>query len=124
MYILKKIAQEENSRFLILCPFLSYLIDFYPTNLLLAKMATRYSKDKYACVKSLKNEPLSYIIPGLKKHKLDEGNDKTPTLLLLFGTSSSPTTLEMMSFSPPITHSKGKAKVGKSVWDDPAAALG
>ena len=30
----------------------------------------------------------------------------------------------MMTFSPPTTHSKGKAKVSKSVWEDPATALG
>ena len=43
-------------------------------------MATRYSKDKYAHIKSLKNEPLSYITPRLKKHKLAEGKDETPGL--------------------------------------------
>ena len=30
----------------------------------------------------------------------------------------------MMTFSPLTTRSKWKAKVGKSVWDDPATALG
>ena len=124
-YILKKIAQEEKSWFLILRPFLSYLIDFFPTNLLLAGMATRYSKDKYARVKSLKNEPLSHITLGSKKRKLDKGKDEIPTPLSLFGTPSCPTpSLEMTTFSPPTTHSKGKAKVGKSVWDDLATALG
>nr|POE82781.1 hypothetical protein CFP56_19693 [Quercus suber] len=60
-----------------------------------------------------------------KKHKLDEGKDETPSLLSLFGTSSSPMpSLEMMAFSPPTTRSKGKAKVGKSVWEDPTIALG
>ena len=77
---MKKIVQEEKSRFLILRLFLSYLIDFQPTNLLLAEMATRYSKDKYACVKSLRNEPLSLITPRSKKHRLDEGKDETPAL--------------------------------------------
>ena len=76
-YLLKKIAKEEKSRFLILCLFLNYLIDFHPTNLFLVEMATGYSKDKYACVKSLKNEPLSLIAPRLKKRKLDEGKDET-----------------------------------------------
>ena len=79
-YVLKKIAQEKKSRFLILRLFLSYLIYFHLTNLLLAKMATRYSKDKYAHVKSLKNESLSLITPGSKKCKLDEGKDKTHAL--------------------------------------------
>nr|POF27429.1 hypothetical protein CFP56_64428 [Quercus suber] len=88
-------------------------------------MATRYSKDKYAHVKNLKNEPLSLITPGSKKRKLDEGKNEIPTLQSLFRTRSSPTpSLEMMTFSPPTTRSKGKAKVGKSVWDDPAITLG
>lgn len=63
-------------------------------------MATKYSKDKYARVKSLKNEPLSQLIPGSKKCKPDEGKDETLALLSLFGTPSSPTPyLEMMSFT-------------------------
>ena len=102
-----------------------YLIEFHPTNLLLAEIATRYSKDKYAHVKSLKYEPLSYITPGSKKRKCDEGKDETPAPLSLFSTSSSPTpSFEMMTFSPLTTRFKGKAKVGMSVWDDPATTLG
>ena len=90
-----------------------------------AKMATRYSKDKYTRVKSLKNEPLSQLTPGSKICKLDKGKDETPTPLSLFGTPSSPThSLEMMTFTPPITHSKGNGKVGKSVWEDLSMALG
>ena len=77
-------------------------------------MATRYSKDKYARAKSLKNEPLSQLTPGSKKRKLDKGKDETPSPLSLFGTPSSPTnSLEMMTFIPPTTRSKGKGKVGK-----------
>ena len=87
-------------------------------------MATRYCKDKYARVKSLKNEPLFHITPRSKKRKLDEGKDETPALKSLFGTPYSPTpSLEIMTFSPPTTHSKGEAKVGKSVWDDLAIAF-
>ena len=124
-YVLKKIAQEEKSWFLILCSFLSFLIDFHPSNLLFAEMASRYSKDKYAHVKSLKNEPLSHITPGSKKCKLDEGKDETSILKSLFGTPSSPTpSLEMMTFSPLTMRSKKKAKIGKSVWDDPGTTLG
>ena len=88
-------------------------------------MATRYSKDKYARVKNLKNELLSHLTPRSKKRKLDEGKDETPSPSTLFGTPSSPTpSLEMITFSPPTTRSKGKAKIGKSVWEDPATALG
>ncbi|KAL0008295.1 hypothetical protein SO802_009797 [Lithocarpus litseifolius] len=75
-YVLKKVAQEEKSRFSILHSF----IDFHSTNLLFVEMATRYSKDKYARVKSLMNEPLSHITRRLKKRKLDEGKDETPAL--------------------------------------------
>ena len=88
-------------------------------------MATRYSKDKYTHVKSLKNEPLSQLTPRLKKCKLDEGKDENPIPMSLFGTLSSPTpSLEMMTFTPPTTCSKGEGKVGKSVWEDPTIALG
>ena len=88
-------------------------------------MATRYSKDKYAYVKNLKNEPLSLLTPRSKKHKLDEGKNETPFPLSLFGTRSSPMpSLEMMTFTPLTTCYKGKGKVGKSVWEDPTIALG
>ena len=88
-------------------------------------MATKYSKHKYAHVKSLKNEPLSLLTSGSKKRKLDGGKDETPTPFSLFGTLSSLTpSLEMVTFTSPTTHSKGKGKVGKSVWEDFATALG
>ncbi|KAK9988118.1 hypothetical protein SO802_028357 [Lithocarpus litseifolius] len=118
-YVLGKIAQEEKSRFLILHPFLFYLIEFHRTNLLFADMATRYSKNKYARVKNLKNEPLD-------QRNVSWMKGRTRLLpLSLFGTPSSLTpSLEMITFSPPTTRFKGKANVGKSVWDDPATALG
>lgn len=88
-------------------------------------MATRYSTNKYAYVKGLKNELLSQLTPGLKKRKLGEGKDETPAPLSLFGTPSSPTpSLEMMTFTPLTTRSKGKSKAGKSVWENPAMTLG
>nr|POF23563.1 hypothetical protein CFP56_50157 [Quercus suber] len=50
--------------------------------------------------------------------------DETPVLKSLFGTpSSSIPSFEMMTFSPSTMHSKGKAKIGKSVWDGPTTAL-
>ena len=85
-------------------------------------MAIRYNKDKYARVKNLKNEPLSLITPRSKKRKLDERKHKTPALQLLFCTSTP--SFEMVTFSLPTTRSKGKAKVGKNVWNDPTIALG
>ena len=43
----------------------------------------------------------------------------------LFGTPSSPTpSFEMITFTTPSTCSKEKGKAGKSVWEDPAIALG
>ena len=54
-----------------------------------------------------------------------KGNTKTPALQLLFCTPSSPTpSFEMVTFSLPTTRSKGKAKVGKNVWNDPTIPLG
>nr|POF22897.1 hypothetical protein CFP56_38184 [Quercus suber] len=74
-------------------------------------MATRYSTNKYARVKGLKNDPLSQLTPGSKKRKLGEGKDETPAPLSLFGTPSSPTpSLEMITFTPLTTRSKGKSK--------------
>ena len=87
-------------------------------------MATSYSTNKYARVKGLKNEPLSQLTLGLKKCKLGEGKDETPAPLSLFGTPSSPTpSLDMMTFTPPTTRSKGKNKTGISVWENRAMAL-
>ena len=58
------------------------------------------------------------------KRKLDEGKDETPAPLSLFGTLFSPTpSLKMMTSTPPITHSNGKGKVGKSVYEDPSMVL-
>ena len=38
---------------------------------------------------------------------------------------SSPTlSIEVTDLTPPITRSKRKGKIGKSIWDDPATALG
>ena len=49
----------------------------------------------------------------------------TIVLLSIQITSSSPTpSLEVTTFTPPTTRSKGKGKVGKSVWDNPAMVLG
>ena len=76
-------------------------------------------------MKSLKNEPLSLLTPGLKKCKLDKGKDETLAPLSLFGTPSSPMpSLQMMTFTPLTTHSKDKSKVGKSVWEDTTTTFG
>ena len=73
----------------------------------------------------MRNEPLSQLVVETKKHKLNEEKGKTtisPTVRTIL---SSPTpSLEMMMFTPPTDCSKGKSKVGKSVWEDPATALG
>ena len=91
----------------------------------LAKMTTRYSKEKYAHIKGMKNEPLSNLAVDLKKWKLSDKKGDTIVLLSIQVTSSSPTpSLEVTTFTPPTTRSKGKGKVGKSVWDNPAMALG
>ena len=77
-------------------------------------MATRYSKDKYARVKGLKNEPVSHLTLESKKRKLDEGKDETTAPLSIFGTPSSSTpSLEMMtSLLQPLVP-KEKAKLVK-----------
>ena len=79
-------------------------------------MATRYSKEKYARIRSLKNEPLSNLNANLKKRKLGEEKGETVTLPPVHIAPSSPIlSLEVTAFTPPTTHAKGKGKVGKSV---------
>ncbi|KAL0001439.1 hypothetical protein SO802_015220 [Lithocarpus litseifolius] len=88
-------------------------------------MATRYSKDKYAHVKGMKNEPLSQLAVETKKRKLNEEKGETTTSPIICTVPSSPTpSLKMMTFSPPTIHSKGKSKIGKRIWEDPATTLG
>ena len=87
-------------------------------------MATRYSKEKYAHIKGMKNEPLSQLAIDSKKQKLnDEKGDTVVPLLVQTIPSSLTPSLEVTAFIPPITCSKGKGKVGRSIWDNPATAL-
>ncbi|XP_050290729.1 uncharacterized protein LOC126729006 [Quercus robur] len=88
-------------------------------------MATRYSKDKYACIRNLKNKPLANLTSDSKKRKLsDEKADTTALPSTHVAPSSSTLSLEVTVVMPPITHAKGKSKIGMSVWDDLATALG
>ena len=99
---------------------LASLFDFVFT-----EMATRYSKDKYAHVKGMKNEPLSQLAIETKKRKLNKEKGETTTSPIIYTVPSSPIpSLEMVTFSPPTTRSKGKSKIGKRIWKDPATALG
>lgn len=88
-------------------------------------MTTRYSKEKYACIRGLKNEPLSNLAVNSKKRKLAEEKGETAALPSIQIALSSPTpSLEVTVFTPPTTRSKGKGKAGMSVWDDPTTTLG
>ena len=88
-------------------------------------MAARYSKDKYARIKNLKNEPLANLTSDLKKRKLSDEKAKTAVLPPVHVAPSSPSlSLEVIAITSPITCAKGKDKVGRSVWNDPATALG
>ena len=87
--------------------------------------AKGYSKEKYACIKNLKNEPLSNLTADSKKRKLGDEKSEAAALPHVHIAFSSPTpSLEVTSFSPPTTCAKGKGKVGRSVWNDPATAMG
>ena len=60
-----------------------------------------------------------------KKQKLSEEKGETAALPSVQVAPSSPTlSLEVTTFTSPTTRSKGKGKAGKSVWDDPATAMG
>ena len=89
-------------------------------------MATRYSKDKYARIKNLKNKPLASLTSDSKKRKLsDEKVEASIPNPFVHVTPLSPTPfLEVTAATPPMTRAKGKSKIGISVWDDPATALG
>nr|POE78113.1 hypothetical protein CFP56_37905 [Quercus suber] len=89
-------------------------------------MATRYSKDKYARIKNLKNEPLANLTSGSKKRKLgDEKAEVSFPNPSVHVTPPSPTlSLEVIAAIPSVTCARGKSKIGMSVWDDPATALG
>ena len=94
-------------------------------NFWLAEMATRYNKEKYVHIRGLKNESLSNLAVDSKKRKLGEEKSETAILPSILIAPSSPTpSLKVTAFTPPTTRSKGKCKVGRSVWDDPATALG
>ena len=95
------------------------------------EMVTRQSKYKYACLRSMKSEPLSSLAPDAKRRKLGEGKFEGPTFLALFQAFVSPTpSTEVVAaipssvVTPPVTCSKGKGKVGKSVWKDLGTAVG
>ena len=88
-------------------------------------MATRYSKDKYARIKDLKNEPLAKLTFDSKKRKFgDEKVDAAPSPTVNVAPHSLTLSLEVTAVTPSLTRSKGKSKIGMSVWDDPATALG
>lgn len=96
-----------------------------------AEMATRQSKDKYARLRSIKSEPLSSLALDAKRRKFGEGKFEGPIPLALFQASISLTpTSEVVVVLPSlavallVTLSKGKGKVGKSVWEDLANVVG
>ena len=99
--------------------------------LFFVEMATRQSKDKYARLKSMKNESLSSLALDAKRCKFGEGNFKGLAPLALFQAPVSPTLSPEVVFvlpssvvAPLVIRSKRKGKVGKSVWEDPATAVG
>ena len=88
-------------------------------------MATRYSKDKYACIKDLKNKPLAKLTTDSKKRKFgDKKVDVAPSPTINVAPPFPIPSLKVTTVTPPLTRSKGKSKIGMSVWDDPATALG
>nr|POF01440.1 hypothetical protein CFP56_35717 [Quercus suber] len=73
----------------------------------------------------LENEPLANLTSDSKKRKLSDKKVDAAALPPVYVTLPSPTpSLEVTVVTPPLTHAKGQSKVGMSVWDDPAIALG
>ena len=78
----------------------------------LAEMATRYSKEKYAHIRGLKNEPLSNLATDLKKRKLSEKKGEAVALPFVQVAPSSPTlSLEVTAYTPLTIVQKEKAKL-------------
>ena len=73
----------------------------------------------------MKKEPLSNLATDSKKRKLGEETGETVVLPPIHVAPSSPIlSLEVTAFTPPTTCAKGKGKARRSVWDDPAIAMG
>nr|POF20823.1 hypothetical protein CFP56_14337 [Quercus suber] len=88
-------------------------------------MATRYSKDKYACIRNLKNEPLAKLTSDSKKRKFgDEKVDAASSSTVNVALPSPSPSLEVTAVTTPITRLKGKSKIRQSVWDNLATTLG
>ena len=67
-------------------------------------MITRYSKDKYARIRDLKNEPLAKLTFDSKKRKLSEEKVDAANLPPVNAAPSSPTpSLEVTTTTPPLT---------------------
>ena len=129
--VLEKIALKERSMLLLLFndeQFSLYRQLVVMNNFLyndkclsFAEMSTRQSKDKYARLRSMKSEPLSSLAPDAKRRKFGKGKFEGPTPLALFQASISPTpstkvvaALPLSAVAPPVTCSKGKARLGRA----------
>ena len=140
-FVLEKIALEERSMLFLLFndeQFSLYRRLVVMNNFLyndkclsFAEMSTRQSKDKYARLRSMKSEPLSSLAPDAKRRKFGKGKFEGPTPLALFQASISPTpsanvvaALPLSAAAPPVTCSKRKGKVRKSILEDPTTAVG
>nr|POF05329.1 hypothetical protein CFP56_37634 [Quercus suber] len=78
-------------------------------------MATRYSMEKYARIRGMKNETLSQLTADLKRRKLyNEKGDAAISLSVQIIPSFSILSFEVIASTPSTTHLKGKGKVGKS----------
>ena len=73
----------------------------------------------------MKNEPLANLTSNSKKRKLSDEKADTSALPPIHIAPPSPTpSSEVTAATPPLSHARGKSKVGMSVWDDPATTLG
>ena len=74
-------------------------------------MATRYSKEKYARIRGMKNEPPSQLASDPKRRKLHDEKGKTVVSLPIQIIPSYPTPfVEVTTSTPPITCSKGEGR--------------
>ena len=127
-YVLEKIHHEEKSmyilfvKFLVLCSSFLYILT---SIFCLQKWLLGIARRKHAHIKGMKNKPLSQLTADPKRQKLNKEKGETLVSSSVQTILSFPTpSLEVMAVTPPITRSKEKSKIGKSLWEDPATALG
>lgn len=127
-YILRAIAREEKSKFLVLAYL--FLCEFgadISFMAFLAKMTTKFNQEMYAKLRARKNEPLSSI--GQKQPRVAKEVVETTASTPIASdpkVASPVVTIEGITPRPKRAHGsdKRKSKIDSNVWDNAATSMG